>query len=64
MQRFRDFNATQWVAVASGVVGAVSALASILLGNPIAALATAVFVGGFVYLMDRERNSDGPTRHT
>ncbi len=64
MQRFRDFNATQWVAVASGVVGALSALASILLGNPIAALATAVFVGGFVYLMDRERNSDGPTRHT
>ena len=64
MHRFRGFNATQWTAVAAGIVGIVAALASLLLGNPLTALAAAAFAGGFVYLMERGGSSNGPERRT
>ena len=59
-----DLTATQWAAVASGIVGIVAALATLLLGNPLTALAAAAFVGGFVYLMERGGSSKGPARRT
>ena len=64
MHRFRGFDATQWTAVAAGIVGIVAALASLLLGNPLTALAAAAFAGGFVYLMERGGSSNGPERRT
>jgi len=64
VQRFRDFNATQWTAVAAGIVGIVAALATLFLGNPLTALAAAAFAGGFVYLMERGGSSNGPERRT
>lgn len=62
MQRFRDFNATQWAAIACGIVGAAFALATPLLGNPLTALPAAAFAGGFLYLMDRGGSSKDPAR--
>ncbi|MDP7619000.1 MAG: hypothetical protein QF652_01965 [Dehalococcoidia bacterium] len=64
MQRLRGFNATQWTAVASGIVGIVAALATLLLGNPLTALVAATSAGGFVYLMERGGSSNSPERRT